>query len=649
MTATASSAPRDRLSVGARIVVGCLLVSAPLGATVTEPNGVVVPGVPSQGGTPLWDFFESEGETFDAEADASAEPGVFSPLCDFEATLVESESSAQAGISWYNVPDDPEMAPATIVELVPEGTPIGQTVTAADIRSSAEYAGGLIGFVLTKGGTRVYYSEFMRNAFCSQCMYPDYWKMMLSYPSTQYDNTYYLAFEDWEGANDTTWHGNDGDFNDKVFRVTGVACPGGGEPCETGEPGLCTPGLTECEPGGDIVCVQLVDPVDEVCDGLDNDCDGEIDNGDLCAEDEVCDRGECVGACGDVLFNCTDEEVCSDDGFCVDAACADVECEPGTRCIEGECRAPCEGVVCPAPLTCLAGRCADPCADVTCETGRVCDQGVCVMSCDCHVCDLGEECDPSGVCVDDGCAGVSCDAGTVCRGGECVDSCTEAVCPIGEKCLGGECVDACTDVTCDSGQKCDNGVCVDSCSGIQCNPGLKCVPGDDEQGQCVDGCLGVDCGAGQQCMNGSCGSSCEGVTCPEGEECSAGSCSNPCAALACAEGEVCRGGECVDSCSDIQCAAGQVCQDGLCIGTPVVTTSTTSGSSTSTTGAIDGSGGTGMTDGAPLTGRESLDEGTSCNCRLPGATRVRGTGAMTLLVLLGVVGWRRRSAPRRIA
>ena len=41
-----------------------------------------------------------------------------------------------------------------------------------------------------------------------------------------------MAWEDWEGANTTTWFGNDGDFNDKVFAITGVTCDGGGVPCQ---------------------------------------------------------------------------------------------------------------------------------------------------------------------------------------------------------------------------------------------------------------------------------------------------------------------------------------------------------------------------------------------------------------------------------
>ena len=87
---------------------------------------------------------------------------------------------------------------------------------------------------------------------------PGYWKMALAYLSTANPNSYYLAFEDWEGADRTSWQGNDGDFNDKVFRINGVTCDGGGEPCDTGMPGVCAQGVTECQVGAGIICKPAV-------------------------------------------------------------------------------------------------------------------------------------------------------------------------------------------------------------------------------------------------------------------------------------------------------------------------------------------------------------------------------------------------------
>ncbi|HTQ07454.1 MAG TPA: hypothetical protein VMI54_26540 [Polyangiaceae bacterium] len=574
--------------------------SPPSSADVTEPNGVVVPVKVASGGVYLGDWFTQQGEMIDAVKDASAVPGAFSPLCDFSATLVLHDSSAKAGISWYNTTTG-ATGPLTtddVWPIVPPGTAVGTTITSADIRTSTHYANGLVGFVLVRDDdnddstppTLTYYSEYQRNAFCSGCtgtnpttglmMTPDYWKAALIYPSTMLGNTFYLAFEDWGGAGATpdTWY-NDGDFNDEVFRVTGVACPGSGTACDTGQPGVCGPGLTECVAGGTLDCKPQVSASAETCDGLDNDCNGVIDDGDLCPSGQVCDRGSCVARCSDLADTCKSTEVCSDAGFCVDAACADVTCDPGQKCVAGTCKAPCEDVVCPPPSVCLAGRCADPCDGVTCESGRVCDGGVCVPNCSCQVCGAGLECAADGRCVSAGCAGKTCDAGEVCSAGSCVDACDGARCPTGEKCVAGACVDACSDVTCDAGQKCLAGNCTDSCTGVHCLPGQNCVPGDDNQGACV---------AASDCTTTPCAN--------PNDRCVDGTCENPC--MACTSTESCQNGACVDACTGVSCGADQTCKNGVCV-------------STAPPPATGGTAGTNASGGAPATGGSAATGGAS--------------------------------------
>jgi MYXO-CTERM domain-containing protein len=419
-----------------------LLLCRAAAAQVIEPNGTAVPA-PTTDPISLQQYFTSQNENINAVKDAAVSPAVFLPLCDFQATLVLQQSQAMAGLAWYNVPTSPTAAPI----VYPVGTPpltVGATVTSSDIRSDPNYANGLIGFALTRNngtGTPylpVYYSEYMRNVDCTGCTMPGYWKMALSYQSTVTANAYYLAWEDWPGADQSSWQGNDGDFNDQVFKFTGVTCNGGGVPCNTGMQGVCSLGVTQCQGDGTIVCKPTVTASPEKCDNLDNDCNGQVDDGTgLCPGTEVCMQGTCTGACGTQEFACQPNWECQD-GLCVDPKCVGVTCEVGQICRAGTCVGGCDGVTCPLGQECQLGVCIDPCATVTCN-GSVCDHGACVTVCSCQPCGAGQVCTNDGHCVDTGCDVLTCGAGQVCQAGACIDACTGAVCPGGADCHNGVC------------------------------------------------------------------------------------------------------------------------------------------------------------------------------------------------------------------
>ena len=54
--------------------------------------------------------------------------------------------------------------------------------------------------------------------------------------------------------------------------------PGGGDGCDTGKLGACAAGILTCT-GGQAVCKQVVQPSPEKCNGVDDDCDGNVDEG----------------------------------------------------------------------------------------------------------------------------------------------------------------------------------------------------------------------------------------------------------------------------------------------------------------------------------------------------------------------------------
>jgi hypothetical protein len=277
-------------------------------------------------------------------------------------------------------------------------------------------------------------------------------------------------------ANPETCNGEDDDCNGIVD--DGVL-PGVGDACVPEPPfmvtGECRAGRNECI-GGELQCVGFAGPNPEVCNGRDDDCDGNRDDMAACpSPNDACHEARCVSPCGEGEFPCPFGLYCKqlDAGrFCIPDPCAGTTCAPGTVCDResGECVDPCEGVTCPGASVCREGRCVD-CFTLGCPQGMLCISGQ----------------DGIGACTSDRCAGVTCPEGQACRDGDCVAVACPGGCPAGQVCEANQCVGEC------SAARCGVAPCA---VGTVCNPAT---------GRCIaDPCAGANCG------RTSCSVSCDG-------------------------------------------------------------------------------------------------------------------------------------------
>jgi Stigma-specific protein, Stig1/Putative metal-binding motif len=196
--------------------------------------------------------------------------------------------------------------------------------------------------------------------------------------------------------------------------------------------GLCRTGVLQCQGNGaELTCV-TPQPAAESCNGLDDDCNGQADEGfDLMRDNEHC------GSCG---TSCNADETCcagrctnlnTDNSNC--GACgAEHACATGTTCCSGMCQSTMSDnnhcgsctTSCKTDETCCAGSCVNTKTDPNhCGSCDACTMGAQPGCCDGKCVDFlsQQNCGRCGnVCGVLPDAGVTCTCGTTASGTMCI-------------------------------------------------------------------------------------------------------------------------------------------------------------------------------------------------------------------------------------
>lgn len=276
-------------------------------------------------------------------------------------------------------------------------------------------------------------------------------------------------------------------LDDNCNGVVDEGNPGGGFACSTGQLGVCAAGTSACV-GGSILCNRNVNPSTEVCNGLDDNCDGVVDNGATCPGGFTCTGGSCVAnpTCVDAIKNGTETDV--DCGGATCPKCGNGKsCLAGTDCTSGNC----SGGVCVALSNGTACTTASQCASGNCVDG-VCCNTACGGTC--QACNLVGSVGTCGNIPNGQDPASECAGSTTCNGsGACALFANGSACSLNAECGSGFCVDGvCCNVAC-------NGVC-QACTAAKKGSGSNGTCGNiavntDPDNECSGG-LGLCNGSG---------------------------------------------------------------------------------------------------------------------------------------------------------
>ncbi|MEY3013504.1 MAG: hypothetical protein RIT45_2239, partial [Pseudomonadota bacterium] len=347
---------------------------------------------------------------------------------------------------------------------------------------------------------------------------------------------------------------------------TNANCPFGVD-CACNTDADCDPIFVCVEKDGAKTCqspCKPTDPADEVCDGLDNDCDGETDEGtctDTACATSVCTQAEDkTWSCATTPTGagpCDDGNACTEGDSCINGVCTGTS----KNCDDGN---PCTADSCDKNNGCDTKAVDGPCDDGNaCTEGDACKDGGCVgaaKNCDDNNPCTTDSCDLAGACTVAMNDGAACDDGDACTG---KDTCASGTCKGTTSCDDG---DACTTDACESGKcthtksDCDDG---NACTKDACDLAVGCTS------VAVEGVIACDdnnpCTVNDACFGGGCTGSAK--DCDDNDPCTADACdagtgcTHAAADGACDDGDACTDN---DACKDGKCAGGGAkdCDDG---------------------------------------------------------------------------------------